>query len=72
MKFNLLLIYLSVCATIVAFRSKRDRFLKFHGHQISQINDSFNDQKTNGQNGMLKRNKQLMRLIANTKVSFAI
>ena len=72
MNFNLLLIYLSVCATIGAFRPKRDRFLKFHGHQNSENNDSINRQVTNGQRGMLERNKQLMRLIANTKVSFAI
>ena len=72
MNFNLLLIYLSLCLTIGAFRPKRDRFLKFHGHQVSENNDSSNRQVTNDQRGTLKRNKQLMRLIANTKVNFAI
>ena len=72
MNFNLLLIYLSVCATIGVFRPKRDRFFKFHGHQISENNDFSNRQVTNDQRGTLKRNEQLMRLIANIKVSFAI
>ena len=57
MNFNLLPIYLSVCATIDAFRPKRDRFFKFHGHQISE-----------NPLGSLKRGEQLMRLIANIKV----
>ena len=70
MNFNLLMIYLSICATIGAFRPKRDRFLKFHGHQISGNTNSPNGQDTNEQLGTLKRGEQLMRLIANIKVGF--
>ena len=70
MNFNLLLIYLSVCETIGAFRPKRDRFLEFHGHQISGITDSPNGQDTSDQLGTLKRGEQLMRLISNIKVGF--
>ena len=70
MNLNLLLIYLSVCETIGAFRPKRDRFLKFHGHQISENTDSPNGQDTNDQLGTLKRGEQLMRLISNIKVGF--
>ena len=71
MNFSFLLIFLSVFATIGAFRLKRDRFLKFHGHQISGDNsDSKNDQDTNGQHETLKRRKQLMRMIANIQVCF--
>ena len=68
MNFNLLPIYLSVCATIDAFRPKRDRFFKFHGHQISENTESPNGQDTNDPLGTLKRGEQLMRLIANIKV----
>ena len=64
------MIYLSVCATIGAFRPKRDRFLKFHGHQISGNNDSPNGEDTIDQLGTLKRSEQLKRLIANIKVGF--
>ena len=70
MNFSLLLIFLSVCATTGAFRPKRDRFLKFHGRQVSENTDITNDQDKNDERGTLRRNKQLMRLIANTKVSF--
>ena len=70
MNFNLLLIYLSVCATIGAFRPKRDRFLKFHGHQISENTDYTNDQDPTDPLGILKRAEQLKRLIANIKVGF--
>ena len=67
MNFNLLLIYLSVCATIGAFRPKRDQFFKFHGHQIFKNPDYTNDQDPLG---TLKRTEQLKRLIANIEVSF--
>jgi len=70
MNLYLLLISLSICATIGAFRPKRDGFLKFHGHQISENTDSQNDQDDNGQHETPKRSKQLMRLIANMKVDF--
>ena len=70
MNLSLLLIYLSACATIGAFRPKRDRFLKFHGRQVSENTDITNDQDKNDERRTLRRNKQLMRLIANTKVGF--
>ena len=68
MNLSLLLIYLSVCATIGALRPKRDRFLKFHGRQVSENTDFTNDQDKIDKRRTLRRKKQLLRLIANTKV----
>ena len=67
-KFSLVL--LTGIMTVDSFQPKRPRFLKFHGHQTFQSTHITDDQMKTAQTGMLKRNKQLMSLIANTKKGF--
>ena len=68
-KFSFVL--LTGIITIDGFRPKRPRFLKFHGHKTFQNTDLADDQRKATQTGMLKRNKQLINLIANTKKGFS-
>ena len=63
MNFNRLLIYVNVFAFVCSFQHKRNRSYTYYLHQISE-----NTSYETGESASVNRNKQLMRLIANTKV----